>query len=109
MFRAFGHRKSSVLDGGLPRWEAEGLSIEQDSPAEVKRSHYPTPAFDKDTIRSKACTTRISFSLTYLILGYQQIVSNSALNPSSDVNAELVVDARSRGRQVNRIIYRLCG
>jgi hypothetical protein len=30
--------------------------------------------------------------------GYEQIVSNSALDTSQDPNAELVLDARSRGR-----------
>jgi thiosulfate/3-mercaptopyruvate sulfurtransferase len=53
MFRAFGHHKSSILDGGLPRWEAEGLPINRKPPAEAKTSQYPTPKFDKDTIRSE--------------------------------------------------------
>ena len=31
MFRAFGHRRVSVLDGGFPRWCAEGYPIESGS------------------------------------------------------------------------------
>jgi len=80
MFRAFGHHNSSVLDGGLPRWEAEGFPVAKKPPVEPKKSQYPTPKFNKATIRS-----------------YQQMVSNSCLNPSLD-SSEIVVDARSRGR-----------
>ena len=28
MFRAFGHNKVWVLDGGLPRWHASGYDVE---------------------------------------------------------------------------------
>ncbi|KIM84560.1 hypothetical protein PILCRDRAFT_818134 [Piloderma croceum F 1598] len=81
MFRVFGHHKCSILDGGLPRWEAEGFPVEIQPPVEAKKSQYPTPKFDKDTVRS-----------------YQQIVTNSCLNPSENSSAEIVVDARSLGR-----------
>ncbi|KAG0697162.1 Rhodanese-like domain-containing protein [Suillus ampliporus] len=81
MFRAFGHEKSSILDGGLPRWEAEGFPIEAKPPAHARKSVYPTPVFDKGTIRS-----------------YDQIVSNSFTDLQSDPAVELVIDARSRGR-----------
>ncbi|KAF7972702.1 hypothetical protein HWV62_17278 [Athelia sp. TMB] len=81
MFRAFGHHNSSILDGGLPRWSAEGLPVETKPPGDVAKSEYATPTLDKDAIRS-----------------YQQIVSNSKLTLPSDPTAELVVDARSRGR-----------
>lgn len=37
MFRAFGHSNVAVLDGGLPKWKAEGRPTESDAPA-------PTPA-----------------------------------------------------------------
>jgi thiosulfate/3-mercaptopyruvate sulfurtransferase len=33
MFRAFGHDNVAVLDGGLPKWRAEGRSITADIPA----------------------------------------------------------------------------
>ncbi|KAG2045198.1 Rhodanese-like domain-containing protein [Suillus americanus] len=81
MFRAFGHEKSSILDGGLPRWEAEGFPIEANAPARTSKSVYPTPVFDKGMIRS-----------------YDQMVSNSFTDLHSDPAVELVIDARSRGR-----------
>ncbi|KIJ68744.1 hypothetical protein HYDPIDRAFT_106979 [Hydnomerulius pinastri MD-312] len=81
MFRAFGHQKSSILDGGLPRWEAEGFDTVGVPPAEGKTSTYPTPVFDRGTVRS-----------------YEQVVANSLSDPASDPIVELVVDARSRGR-----------
>ncbi len=28
MFRAMGHKQVSILDGGLPQWEREGLPLE---------------------------------------------------------------------------------
>ncbi|KAN0100906.1 Rhodanese-like domain containing protein [Tylopilus felleus] len=81
MFRAFGHQKSSILDGGLPRWEAEGFEIVGVPPTEEKRSTYPIPVYNRAAVRS-----------------YEQVVANSLLDPTSDPAAELVVDARSRGR-----------
>ncbi|KAG6334929.1 hypothetical protein ID866_4171 [Astraeus odoratus] len=81
MFRAFGHVKSSILDGGLPRWEAEGFETEHVPPADSKKSTYPTPNFDRTVVRS-----------------YEQVVANSMLDPALDPSAELVVDARARGR-----------
>jgi thiosulfate/3-mercaptopyruvate sulfurtransferase len=81
MFRAFGHENSSILDGGLPAWEAEGLPVDDSPPKEAVRTRYLTPVLDTSTVAS-----------------YKQIVSNSALNPSQDPNVHVVLDARSRGR-----------
>ncbi|PAV21810.1 thiosulfate sulfurtransferase [Pyrrhoderma noxium] len=84
MFRAFGHANSSVLDGGLPRWEAEGFSTEPGSIAllsKPEKASYPTPSYDKGVVKS-----------------YDQIVANAALDPESDPSASLVVDARPNGR-----------
>jgi thiosulfate/3-mercaptopyruvate sulfurtransferase len=81
MFRAFGHQRSSILDGGLPRWEAEGFETVGSPPTGEKRSTYATPAYDGAAVRS-----------------YEQVVANSLLDPASNPAAELVVDARSRGR-----------
>ena len=63
MFRAFGHVKSSVLDGGLPRWEAEGFPTEGGSPLEIAKSTYPTPSLNEMTIRSIALALRSLFFL----------------------------------------------
>ncbi|KAI6133333.1 Rhodanese-like domain-containing protein [Pisolithus croceorrhizus] len=81
MFRAFGHGKSSILDGGLPRWETEGFGTENAPPVNGKKSTYPTPILDKTVVRS-----------------YEQVVTNSMLDPTLDPSAELLVDARTRGR-----------
>lgn len=59
MFRAFGHQKSSIVDGGLPRWEAEGFETEGVPPPGEKRSAYPTPVLDGAAIR---CETSFSLS-----------------------------------------------
>ncbi|KAF8845407.1 Rhodanese-like protein [Paxillus ammoniavirescens] len=81
MFRAFGHQKSSILDGGLPRWEAEGFASVGTPPIEGKGSTYPTPVLNRGTVRS-----------------YEQVVANSLPDPAKEPSVELVVDARSRGR-----------
>lgn len=59
MFRAFGHLNSSVLDGGLPRWEAEGFPIEneKDAPPEEipeaqRKGTYPDPELDAAVVKS---------------------------------------------------------
>ena len=81
MFKSFGHEKAGVLDGGLPRWEAEGFPIETGEPAKVQPTKYATPKLDETAVRS-----------------YEQIVANSKLDPSTSPNAELVLDARPYGR-----------
>jgi thiosulfate/3-mercaptopyruvate sulfurtransferase len=53
MFRAFGHEKSSVLDGGLPRWETEGYPLENTPPVEAARTDYPIPSLDLNAIKSE--------------------------------------------------------
>ncbi|WP_299441555.1 3-mercaptopyruvate sulfurtransferase [uncultured Rhodospira sp.] len=39
MFRVFGHEDVSVLDGGLPKWQAEGRPVD-DRPPHVTRRHF---------------------------------------------------------------------
>lgn len=53
--QSFGHDKASILDGGLPRWESEGLPIETGEPTEVKPSKYPPPELNKDAVRCMFC------------------------------------------------------
>lgn len=36
-FRAFGHARVAVLDGGLPKWQAEGRPVEAGAPAPAPR------------------------------------------------------------------------
>ncbi|KAF8523064.1 Rhodanese-like domain-containing protein [Hysterangium stoloniferum] len=82
MFRAFSHTNSSVLNGGLPRWVDEGHQVEtgSESHASGPTVSYPTPTLNPAVVKS-----------------YAQMVTNSALQRSDSV-ADLVVDARARGR-----------
>ncbi|KAK7463824.1 hypothetical protein VKT23_005761 [Stygiomarasmius scandens] len=78
MFRSFGHSNSSVLDGGLPMWESESHPVQSGPLPEIQRAEYPTPELDHQSIRN-----------------YDQISNNASLDSTV---AELVLDARSRGR-----------
>ena len=60
MFRTFGHDNSSVLDGGLPGWETEGLPTETGHAEKILKSSYPVPAFASENVRSKFLMAVIS-------------------------------------------------
>jgi thiosulfate/3-mercaptopyruvate sulfurtransferase len=49
MFRVFGHDKVAVLDGGLPKWLAEGRPV-QTGPARPRPAVF-TPRFRKELVR----------------------------------------------------------
>jgi thiosulfate/3-mercaptopyruvate sulfurtransferase len=72
-FRAFGHERAAVLDGGLARWKAEGRALESGEPA-------PRP-------RTFAATRQA---------GLVRDVAAMQANVAS--RGEQVLDARSRGR-----------
>jgi thiosulfate/3-mercaptopyruvate sulfurtransferase len=73
MCRVFGAAEVAILDGGLPKWLAEGRSVEEGEPAPRER-HF-TARLDNTQVRSK-----------------EQILRN--LN----TQREQVLDARSAGR-----------
>ena len=52
MFRSFGHASVAVLDGGLPRWLAEGRPVESGMPQPAPRRF--TARFDGTRLRGKA-------------------------------------------------------
>jgi len=54
MFRSFGHTKSSILNGGLPRWVDEGLPIEIEVPAKPKPTDYAVPTLHSANLRSRS-------------------------------------------------------
>ncbi|KAI9057187.1 Rhodanese-like protein [Trametes sanguinea] len=82
MFRAFGHHRSSILDGGLPAWQAHGNDTEAGEARKVIIApKYPPPQLNADAV-----------------IDYDQIVANSSLDPSEMQDAFYVLDARSRGR-----------
>ena len=57
MFRTFGHRAVAVLDGGLPKWRAEGRPIEDGRPAPALETF--TAAFDPVQLRTLADMRRL--------------------------------------------------
>jgi thiosulfate/3-mercaptopyruvate sulfurtransferase len=52
MLESFGARQVAILDGGLPKWEAEGRPLETGSP-QVRRGHF-SPRLDSERIVDKA-------------------------------------------------------
>ncbi|MFM8535404.1 MAG: 3-mercaptopyruvate sulfurtransferase [Acidimicrobiia bacterium] len=50
MFRAMGHKDVAVLDGGLPKWEAEGRTV-TDDPTSPRDRHF-TARLDNTLVRS---------------------------------------------------------
>ncbi len=73
MLRIFGHHDVALLDGGLPKWIAEGRSVEE-GPAQPRERHF-TARFDHGQVRDKA---QMRANLTS--------------------KREQVLDARARGR-----------
>ncbi len=57
MFKTFGHDDVAVLDGGLPKWEREGLPLERGPAAKPQESHF-TPRFQASMVRSLADVAR---------------------------------------------------
>lgn len=72
-FRVFGHERVTVLDGGLPKWKAEGRAIESGPVAPRERRF--TPRYRPELVRDLA-----------------------RMRANAGGRAEQVVDARSRGR-----------
>ncbi|WWD18571.1 hypothetical protein CI109_103024 [Kwoniella shandongensis] len=80
-FKAFGHDKVSVLDGGLPAYIAEGGEVEMGEVGDQGESEYKAPAQPKkEWVRS-----------------YEEIVANSEKD-LSDPSAEIVLDHRPLAR-----------
>jgi thiosulfate/3-mercaptopyruvate sulfurtransferase len=52
MFRVFGHDNVALLDGGLPKWKAEGRALQTAAPDIPERQFRAR--FDADLVRSKA-------------------------------------------------------
>lgn len=73
MFKTFGHKNVSILDGGLAKWVADGHAVNDDIPV-FSTSHY-TAFKDKNATRT-----------------VEQLIENVS------TEKEQVVDARSNGR-----------
>ncbi|MFZ5675911.1 MAG: 3-mercaptopyruvate sulfurtransferase [Pseudomonadota bacterium] len=53
MFRIFGHDDVAVLDGGFPKWQAEGRPIDEDPPGKPQERHF-SARFQSMMVRDKA-------------------------------------------------------
>ncbi len=73
LLRLFGHQDVAILDGGLPKWKAEGRAVE-DAPVKPAERHF---------------TARIN---SFLLREKDQIARNIGME------REQVLDARSAGR-----------
>lgn len=86
MFRVFGHEKVSVLDGGLPKWKAEGREM----------SRHPEPqAKDPDSsfaVFSQNGGMYVAKLQPHLLRTYEQMQANV------ENSKEQVIDARSSAR-----------
>src|ERR1700756_1384946 len=51
MLRLFGHHDVAILDGGLPKWKAEGRPLDTAIPTPPSRRF--TPRFDRSLVRDK--------------------------------------------------------
>ncbi len=52
MFRVFGHDDVAVLDGGLPKWKAEGRPLAEGPPGPIQERHF-TARFNSAMVRDK--------------------------------------------------------
>jgi len=67
MMRAMGHDKVAVLDGGLPKWRAEGRPVESGPPVSLAPAQF-TPAFRPDMVRDLGAMQGIVADGSALIL-----------------------------------------
>ena len=67
MFRVMGHEDVAVLDGGLPRWVAEGRAIESGT-AEAPEPRTFVPRFRPDLVRDADQVLRVAESRAAVIL-----------------------------------------
>jgi thiosulfate/3-mercaptopyruvate sulfurtransferase len=59
LLRALGHRDVAVLDGGWAQWNALGLPVDEDPPAQAASAAapWPAPAFDRDSLLDAGAVT----------------------------------------------------
>jgi thiosulfate/3-mercaptopyruvate sulfurtransferase len=75
LLRLFGHANVELLDGGLPKWQAEGRKLEPGAPAAAIAPRHFTAQFNPALVRDKA-----------------------AIRANIAAHQEQVVDARAAGR-----------
>jgi thiosulfate/3-mercaptopyruvate sulfurtransferase len=57
MLRTFGHEDVAILDGGFPKWQADGLPIDRNPPEPRQPRHF-TARFSGSNVRDKADVLR---------------------------------------------------
>lgn len=67
MMRAMGHERAAVLDGGLPKWRAEGRPVERGAPPVPKAARFE-PRFQPDMVQDLAAMQRIIGERSAMIL-----------------------------------------
>ena len=70
MLRLFGHREVAILDGGLPKWRAEGRPLDAALPSPPRRRF--TARFDPALVRDKRAL------IANLSTGHEQVVDARA-------------------------------
>jgi thiosulfate/3-mercaptopyruvate sulfurtransferase len=83
MLRLFGHDNVALLDGGLPKWRAEGRPLETGTPAPTPALALVIPA------RTRRFTARFNPAL---------VRDKAAIRANLAARQEQVVDARAAGR-----------
>ncbi len=58
MFRVFGHRQVTVLDGGFPAWSSATRPVQRGT-ARRPPTGYPTPAVDRSLLRDRIAVEQI--------------------------------------------------
>lgn len=53
MFRAFGHNRSSILDGGLLGWQAHGQGTKSGPAENGPSSSYPAPQLKEGVVKGR--------------------------------------------------------
>lgn len=80
MFRAFSHPNVFVLDGGLPKWRAEGRMLETGQIRPRPKGHF-TPKFDRTLVRDRAAIEANIASMTETVLDARAAARYSAAVP----------------------------
>jgi thiosulfate/3-mercaptopyruvate sulfurtransferase len=59
-FKVFGHKRISVLDGGLPAWKRETEELDSSPPEPYPSTTYPVPHKDESLVQSFEQITEIA-------------------------------------------------
>lgn len=87
MLRLFGHRDAAILDGGLPKWKAEGRPLDTAALAPPKRRF--TARFDPELVRDRKAV------LDNLATGREQVIDARAAGRFDGTVAETRPGLRS--------------